>query len=55
MFDPGSAYTMSVTGTLAAVPEPKTAAAGFAALFVAALIGHRTWQRRKLAAIPVVV
>ena len=56
-FDPGSAYTMSVTGTLATlapVPEPKTAAAGIAALFVAALIGHRTWQRRKLASIPVV-
>lgn len=56
-FDPGSAYTMSVTGTLATlapVPEPKTAAAGIAALFVVALIGHRTWQRRKLATIPVV-
>ena len=59
MFTPSSAYayTMSVNGTLAtlaAVPEPKTAAAGIAALFVAALIGRRTWQRRKLAAIPVV-
>jgi hypothetical protein len=59
MFTPSSAYayTMSVNGTLATlapVPEPKTAAAGIAALFVAALIGHRTWQRRKLAAIPVV-
>ncbi len=54
MFTSGNAYTMSVSGTLAAVPEPKTAAAAIAALFVAALIGRRTWQRRKLVAIPVV-
>jgi hypothetical protein len=48
----GQAYTMSVTGTLAPVPEPKTAAAGLAALFVAALVGRRVWQRRKAAAAP---
>jgi hypothetical protein len=47
-----SAYQMSVTGSLAPVPEPKTAAAGIAALFVAALVGRRVMLRRKLAATP---
>jgi len=41
---------MSVTG-VAAAPEPKTAAA-LAALFVAALVGRRAWQRRKVEATP---
>jgi hypothetical protein len=48
----GQAFTMSVDGTLAPVPEPKTAAAGLAALFVAALVGRRVWQRRKAATAP---
>lgn len=48
----GVDYTMSVTGTLPAVPEPKTAAAGIGALFVAGLVIHRVRQRRKLAAVP---
>jgi hypothetical protein len=48
----GLAYTMSVTGTLAAVPEPKAAAAGLGALFVAGLAIHRVRQRRRLAAAP---
>ena len=42
---------MSVTG-VAAAPEPKTAAAAIAALFVAALVGRRAWQRRKIEATP---
>ena len=48
------AYQMSVDGTagLSAVPEPKTAAAEVAALFVAALVGRRVWQRRKVAVSP---
>ena len=48
--DSNFAYTMSVTGDLASTPEPKTAAAAFAALFVAGLVGRRAWQRRKPAA-----
>lgn len=35
------------------VPEPHTAAAIFAGLFVAALVGRRMWQRRQLALQPV--
>lgn len=49
------AYQMSVTGVAGAptpVPEPKTAAASVAALFVAALVGRRLWQRRKAATAP---
>ncbi len=44
------AWQMSVTGTqanLSPVPEPKTAAAGLAALFVLGLAGHRLWRQRK--------
>jgi hypothetical protein len=55
-FDLGgdTAYTMSVTAGLAGtpVPEPKTAAAGIAAMFVAALVGRRVWQRNKLTPVP---
>ncbi len=47
------AYTMTIQGSLAPAPEPKTAAAAIAALFVAVLIGRRTWQRRRLVPIPV--
>lgn len=52
--DVGQAYSMSITGSLAATPEPKTAAAAFAALFVVGLVGRRAWQRRQSAA-PVAV
>jgi len=45
-------YIMSVTGSLAAVPEPQTAAAVFAGVFVAGLVGRRVWQRRKTVAQP---
>jgi len=45
------AQTFSFNG-LAATPEPQTAAAIFAAVFVAGLVGRRTWQRRQLAAAP---
>ena len=51
----GYAYQMSVDGTASSpspVPEPKTAAAGIAALFVAALVGRRIMLRRKLATVP---
>jgi hypothetical protein len=48
----GAAYTMSVTTAVSPVPEPRAAAAGLAALFVAALVGRRVWQRRKAAAAP---
>jgi hypothetical protein len=43
-----AAWTMSVSGTPSAVPEPKTAAAAFAVLFVAGLVGRRKWQQRKI-------
>ncbi len=49
------AYQMAVTGVAGSpspVPEPKTAAAGIAALFVAALVGRRVMQRRKLVTVP---
>jgi hypothetical protein len=44
----GADFNFSVTGTLAPVPEPKTAATGLAALFVAALMCRRqVWQKRR--------
>lgn len=46
-----NAYAMSVTG-ITPVPEPKTAAAGIAALFIAALVGRRMMLRRKQATAP---
>ncbi len=49
---PGLTYSMSVTGELASTPEPQTAATIFAVVFVAGMVGRRTWQRRKAAAVP---
>jgi hypothetical protein len=50
---PGESYTMSVTGIAATpAPEPATAAAVIAAVFIAGLAGRRVWQRRKLATEP---
>lgn len=43
---------MSVTGELAATPEPQTAAAIFAGLFVAGLVGRRVRQRRAAVVVP---
>ncbi len=44
---------MNITATMAPVPEPKTAAAGIAALFIAGLVGRQLWLRRKAAPTPV--
>ncbi len=46
----GADFNLSVTGALAPVPEPKAAATGLAALFVAGLMCRRqVWQKRRAA------
>lgn len=46
----GLDFNLSVTGALAPVPEPKAAATGLAALFVAGLMCRRqVWQNRRAA------
>ena len=49
----GVGWGVTFSGTsISAVPEPKTAAAGLAVLFIAALVGRRLWLQRKAIAAP---